>query len=73
MEDLKQFAKIYKQLEQSKRIHEILDVNGEIQPTSTSIRKVQADHAGKSLAEKWHLAQTHTLLELAEKYQSDLK
>lgn len=71
MNHAEHFQKLYKQLVDSKRISEILDVNGEIQPSSDSIRKVQIDHSKKSLAEKWQLAQTQTLADLARKYQSE--
>ena len=69
---MEHLTQLYKQLEQSRRIKEILDVNGEIQPSSSSIRKVQSEHAKKSLGEKWQMAQTQTLLDLAAKYQSEL-
>lgn len=72
MKDAEYLAKLYKQLENSRRINEILDVNGEIQPSSGSIRKIQSDHSKKSLGEKWQMAQTQTLLDLAAKYQSEM-
>ena len=72
MNSVEHLTQLYRQLEESKRINEILDVNGEIQPSSSSIRQVETDHARQSLAEKWQMAQTQTLLDLAAKYQSEL-
>lgn len=72
MTDVQHFSQLYQQLESTGRINEILDVNGEIQPSSSNIRKVQSEHPKSSLGEKWQMAQTQTLYDLVEKYQSEL-
>ena len=72
MKNMEHFRKIFRQLKASNRIQEILDVNGEIQPSSRSIRKIKAKHSKESPAEQWQMAQTQTLIDLALSYQSEL-
>jgi hypothetical protein len=72
MNDMEHFRRIFRQLKASNRIHEILDVNGEIQPSSQNIRRIRAEHSIESPAEQWQMAQTQTLIDLALRYDREL-
>jgi len=72
MIDMKQLLRIREQLDRSGRIREILDDEGKVLPSPGAMERVEHEHAGKSEAERYGLAQCLTLLELAEKYREEL-
>ena len=72
MFDLKELLKIREQLDRSGRIREILDDEGKVLPSPRAMEQVEREHAGKSEAEKYGLAQCVTLLELADRYREEL-
>jgi hypothetical protein len=69
MDDL---HRITERLEKLGRLQEILDGDGEIRPSPSAFERTENEHPDKSDAEKYRLAQAATLLELAEKYQTEL-
>ena len=73
MVDMEQLLRIREQLNRSGRIREILDDEGKVLPSQSAMELVEREHAGKSEAERYSLAQVLTLLELADKYQEELK
>jgi len=73
MVDMEQLLRIREQLNRSGRIREILDDEGKVLPSQSAMELVGREHAGKSEAERYSLAQVLTLLELADKYQEELK
>jgi len=73
MVDMEQLLRIREQLDRSGRIREILDDEGKVLPSRSAKDLVAREHAGKSEAERYSLAQVLTLLELADKYREELK
>jgi hypothetical protein len=73
MVDMEQLLKIGEQLNRSGRIREILDDEGKILPSQSTMELVAREHAGGSEVERYGQAQCLTLLELADKYREDLK
>jgi hypothetical protein len=70
--DMEQLLKIREQLNRSGRIREILDDEGKILPSPSTLELVAREHAGESEVERYCLAQCLTLLELADKYRDEL-
>ena len=64
--------KLQRQLDKNGRLREILDDDGKTQPSVKALEYVKAEHPQAEDAEKWRLAQARTLMDLAEKYQSEL-
>jgi hypothetical protein len=72
MLDMEKLLKLRQQLDKSGRIREILDNEGKIRSSPSAMKQAAREHAGKSAAEKYSLAQCLTLLELADKYREEL-
>jgi hypothetical protein len=72
MMDKDEFDKVFAQLRSSGRINEILDDNGQIKPSASSLREAEFELPNGSDADRWRLAQAGTLIELAEKYAAEL-
>ena len=72
MVDMEQLLRIREQLDRSGRIREILDDEGKVLPSQSAMELVAREHASKSDAEKYSLAQVLTLLELAQRYREEL-
>jgi len=64
--------RIYDQLRATGRLREILDDDGKVEPSRQALDSVEETHPDAEPAEKWHLAQCRTLMDLAEKYESEL-
>jgi len=71
MVDMEQLLRIREQLDRSARIREIDE--GKVLRSQTDMEPVAREHAGKSDAERYSLAQVLTLLELADRYREELK
>ena len=72
MKDMEQLEKLHKQLKESGRLREILNDDDKIQPSIRASKQVEEENPDTEPAEKYRLAQAQTLLDLAEKYQSEL-
>jgi hypothetical protein len=70
--DKERYEELCHQLRASDRIKDILDDTGAIKPSQSALDHVESDHPDESDAEKWRLAQEQTLMDLVEKYQSEL-
>ena len=68
-----QFDELQQQLERIGHLGEILDSDGQIEPTERSVQKVETEYRDSSDADKHRFAQALTLMDLAEKYQEELK
>ncbi len=64
--------RIYDQLKATGRLREIFDDDGRIEPSTTALNRIEETHPNAEPAEKWHLAQCRTLMDLAKKYESEL-
>jgi hypothetical protein len=73
MLDMERLLRVREQLNRSGRIQEILDDDGKVLPSQSAMREVEREHADKSEAERYSLAQVLTLLDLADKYRDELR
>ena len=69
--DKTQFEKLLEQLDKSGRIKEILTPDGTIKPSKHACERIEAEYPDVSDAEKHRLSQAATIMELAQKYQSE--
>ena len=74
MDDMDHLLKIREQLKAAGRWKEILDENGKIRPSESACKKYFTSGllSDEEAGNQYRLAQAQTILDLANKYQSEL-